>query len=430
MDVKQAVKVSDQAILAKTQAHLTDLEVIILKGAWEGKSYEEIAAATEYSRNYLRADAGRKLFSKLSEALGEKVSKTNFRTALERRWRSRAEKIPDTPSLGEKNLKQRLYIQRPPIEKQCYEAILQPGGLVRIKAPQKMGKTLLIQNLFQKIASKGYRTVLVNLLQVETAMLENLDKFLFLFCYRIASLLELEVPLKKNDYWNEMFGANINCTNYFEQYILKQIDSPLVLALDNIDRLFEYKAIYEDFFGLLRSWHEDGQHRENWKQLRMVLAYSTEVYIPLQINQSPFNVGLPMELPEFNQEQVGDFVGQSGLNWHNEEIQQLMKTIGGHPHLLEQAVSFILNHPETTLAEFLQQAPTEEGVYGDRLLELLVALRENPELEKAMKQVIEGDEAIDSQLIFQLYRFGLVKKQENKLEPRNNLYRSYFSKRL
>ena len=47
-----------------------------------------------------------------------------------------------------------------------------------------------------------------------------------------------------------------------------------------------------------------------------------------------------------------------------------------------------------------------------------------------MKQVIEGDEAIDSQLIFQLYRFGLVKKQENKLEPRNNLYRSYFSKRL
>ena len=61
-----------------------------------------------------------------------------------------------------------------------------------------------------------------------------------------------------------------------------------------------------------------------------------------------------MELPEFNQQQVGDFVGQSGLNWHNEEMEQLMKMIGGHPHLLEQAVSFILNHPETTLAEFLQ----------------------------------------------------------------------------
>ncbi len=420
MDVERAVIVADEAVFANTQAHLTDLEVIILKGAWEGKSYEEIAAATEYSVNYLRTDAGHKLFLKLSEALDEKVSKTNFRTALKRRWQLIKKSSLDT----------RLYIQRPPIEKQCYESILQPGGLVRIKAPQKMGKTLLIQNLFQKIASKGYHTVLVNLLQVEKAVLENLDKFLFLFCYRIASLLELEVPPKKNDYWNEMFGANINCTNYFEQYILKQIDSPLVLALDNIDRLFEYKPIYEDFFGLLRSWHEDGQHRENWKQLRMVLAYSTEVYIPLQINQSPFNVGLPMELPEFNQEQVGDFVGQSGLNWHNEEIQQLMNTIGGHPHLLEQAVSFILNHPETTLAEFLQQAPTEEGVYGDRLLELLVALRENPKLEKAMKQVIEGDEAIDSQLIFQLYRFGLVKKQENKLEPRNNLYRSYFSKRL
>ena len=263
MDVEQAVKVSDQAILAKTQAHLTDLEVIIFKGAWEGKSYEEIAAATEYSVNYLRTDAGHKLFLKLSKALGENVSKTNFRTALERRWQLIKKSSLDT----------RLYIQRPPIEKQCYESILQPGGLVRIKAPQKMGKTLLIQNLFQKTASKGYRTVLVNLLQVETAMLDNLDKFLSSFCYRIASVLEL--PPEINKYWDKMFGANINCTNYFEQYILKQIDSPLVLALDNIDRLFEYKPIYEDFFGLLRSWHEDGQHRENWKQLRMVLAYST-----------------------------------------------------------------------------------------------------------------------------------------------------------
>ena len=420
MDVEQAVKVAEQAILAKTQAHLTDLEVIILKGAWEGKSYEEIAAATEYSVNYLRTDAGRKLFLKLSEALDEKVSKTNFRTALERRWQL----------IKKSSLNTRLYIERPPIEKQCYKEMLQPGGLVRIKAPHKMGKTLLIQNLFQKTASKGYRTVLVNLLQVEKAMLENLDKFLSLFCYRIASLLELPPEIDK--YWNEMFGANINCTNYFEQYILKQIDSPLVLALDNIDLLFEYKPIYKYFFRLLRSWHEEGQYRENWKQLKMVLAYSTEVYIPLQINQSPFlNVGLPMELPEFNQEQVRDFVGQSGLNWHNEEIQQLMKMIGGHPHLLEQAVSFILNHPETTLEQFLQQAPTEEGVYCDRLLELLLALRENPKLGEGMKKVIEGDsEAIDSQLIFQLYRFGLVKKHENKLEPRNNLYRSYFSKRL
>ena len=44
------------------------------------------------------------------------------------------------------------YVERPPIEFQCYEAILQPGALIRIKAPQQMGKTLLGEKLLEKVA--------------------------------------------------------------------------------------------------------------------------------------------------------------------------------------------------------------------------------------------------------------------------------------
>jgi Effector-associated domain 1/AAA-like domain len=40
-----------------------------------------------------------------------------------------------------------IYIKRPPIEEKCYKAILQPGSLIRIKAPQRMGKTLLLEKL-------------------------------------------------------------------------------------------------------------------------------------------------------------------------------------------------------------------------------------------------------------------------------------------
>ena len=34
------------------------------------------------------------------------------------------------------------YVERPPIESDCCQQILQPGALIRIKAPEKMGKTL------------------------------------------------------------------------------------------------------------------------------------------------------------------------------------------------------------------------------------------------------------------------------------------------
>ena len=81
-------------------------------------------------------------------------------------------------------------------------------------------------------------------------------------------------------------------------------DSPLVLYLDDVDALFPYPEVYEDFFGLLRSWYEKARSRPNWKKLRLAIAHSTDVYIRLNINRSPFNVGLAIELPELTREQV------------------------------------------------------------------------------------------------------------------------------
>ncbi|MBD2664646.1 AAA-like domain-containing protein [Richelia sinica FACHB-800] len=60
------------------------------------------------------------------------------------------------------------------------------------------------------------------------------------------------------------------------------------------------------FFGLLRALHEEGKRREIWQKLRLVIVHSTEVYISLDINQSPFNVDLSVELPEFNNQQILD----------------------------------------------------------------------------------------------------------------------------
>lgn len=42
------------------------------------------------------------------------------------------------------------YVERVPYEAQCYKAIFQPGALVRIKAPQEMGKTWLVEELLKK----------------------------------------------------------------------------------------------------------------------------------------------------------------------------------------------------------------------------------------------------------------------------------------
>ena len=88
MDAQQALVFVDTLIFTKKGKHLSDLQRLLLDLSWSDPRlrYDDIAKTYGYSVNYLKQDVGPKLWQLLSEVCGEKVSKTNFRSALERRW--------------------------------------------------------------------------------------------------------------------------------------------------------------------------------------------------------------------------------------------------------------------------------------------------------------------------------------------------------
>ena len=51
---------------------------------------------------------------------------------------------------------------------------------------------------------------------------------------------------------------------YLEKYILDETQSDIILALDNIDRLFFYKETTEIFLKLLSDWHQKCQVKNRW----------------------------------------------------------------------------------------------------------------------------------------------------------------------
>lgn len=87
MDVEKGLEVANAIVVAKTRRRLSPVEVAILSGSWQGQTYEEIASRENYAASYLKRYAGPKLWQLLSDALGEVVSKTNFRASLEHHWR-------------------------------------------------------------------------------------------------------------------------------------------------------------------------------------------------------------------------------------------------------------------------------------------------------------------------------------------------------
>jgi hypothetical protein len=164
-----------------------------------------------------------------------------------------------------------------------------------------------------------------------------------------------------------------------------------------------------------------------WEKLRLVVVHSTEVYIPLNVNQSPFNVGLPIELPEFTSEQVYDLTQRHGLNWNASQVQQLMSIVGGHPYLVRVALYHIAAG-QLTLDQLLQIASTEAGLYGDHLRRHLWTLQQHPQLAAAFTKVVTSCEAVEleSVLAFKLHSMGLVQLRGNQVTPRFELYRQYF----
>ncbi|MEG4589388.1 AAA-like domain-containing protein [Microcoleus sp. MOSTC5] len=334
----------------------------------------------------------------------------------------------DNPE-GSVSLDSPLYIERPPIESDCYQTIAKPGALIRVKAPRKMGKTSLLQRILHHSREQGHQTAYLNFQSADGNFISNLDQLLQWFCGEITNELNLEYRVA--DYWKQGMGSKQKCGNYFQRYLLATINTPLTLGLDEVDRVFQYPQIAQEFFGLLRAWHEKGKNEPAWKKLRLVISYSKEVYIPLNINQSPFNVGLPIELPEFNHQQIVDLVRKHQLNWPARKIEQLIGMVDGHPYLLRKAL-YEIARGYLTLEEFLQIAPTEEGIYGDHLRHHLINLTADPNLEAAMKQVVASSVPVrlEANLAFKLRSWGLVKLRGNDVIPLCNLCRLYFKDRL
>lgn len=68
-----------------------------------------------------------------------------------------------------------LYIERPPLEKLAYQEITQPGCVICIRTPRKMGKTSLVLRLLAFAQQQGYHTIKLDFHQIDPLRLSDLN---------------------------------------------------------------------------------------------------------------------------------------------------------------------------------------------------------------------------------------------------------------
>lgn len=326
------------------------------------------------------------------------------------------------------------YINRPFLEELVYTEILQPGCFIRIKAPRKMGKSSLLNRIIARAKQQGYEAVKVDFQEADESVFASLDTTLRWLCANVSRELNL-IP-RLDDYWDEDMGSKVSCKIYFQAYVLEHIEKPFVLAFNEINRVFEHPIIAQDFLPMLRSWHEQALQEETWQKLRLVIVHSTEIYIQLHLNQSPFNIGLAISLPPFTLQQVQDLAIRYRLDWATgsegaQLLAPLQAMVGGHPYLVSLAL-YHLCREWMSLTEILQAAPTPSGIYSQHLRENLTLLQSEPQLASVLQQVLSANQSVPINAIaaYKLESLGLIQLDGNQASPSCELYRLYFQQQL
>lgn len=301
------------------------------------------------------------------------------------------------------------------------------GTTTIIKAPRQMGKSSLLARLHHTAREQGLTVCNIDLQFMDNSELENLNTL----CQYIAHKIARSVRSREHLSDDNLLGPKEALTNFIEDIVLMETDQPFILILDEVDRVFPY-AYRDDFFSLVRAWHNQRAYEALWENFNIVIAHSTEPHLWIQdINQSPFNVGEQLDLHDFTLDQLNWLNHKYGSPLASEnELQQLHTLTGGQPYLTRQAF-YTLATSGLSLDELDSTADEDKGTFGDHLRRFAWRLSEQPELKSALREIIRQQSCQDENLFLRLRIAGLVRGDiASDVHMRNHLYLRYFRKRL
>jgi hypothetical protein len=334
--------------------------------------------------------------------------------------------ILETPS-GAVKLKSQLYIARD-CDEQVRRQVLGTGTTTTIRAPRQMGKTSLLVRGVQEARKAGRAVVYLDLQKVAENYLASLDGVLRYMADEIALRLNLEAAAVDR-VWTSSRGPQDKLNAFFERTVLPAAEGPILLAIDEADRLLD-RAYKTDFFGLVRAWDSNRAYDELWEKLNIALVISTHPHLLItDVSQSPFNVGLRLQLSDFNSAQVAELNQRHGGPLAERDLPKFVELFGGHPYLTRQAL-YTLVDEQQSWPDLAKAAPSDDGPFGSQLRSYLWQLSERPELVSGFLEVLARERCTDDAVLYRLSAAGLVRELGERVVPRCSLYAQYFGAKL
>ncbi|MEA5462526.1 AAA-like domain-containing protein [Leptothoe sp. PORK10 BA2] len=228
---------------------------------------------------------------------------------------------------------------------------------------RQMGKSSLRVQTTQRLKAKGIACGIIEV----SAIVEHgmTSEAWYLGIIRRLSR-SLGIKLKVIPWWQERdrISPIQRFSEFIEDVLLKEIQQPIVIFIDEIDSLFQF-GFSDDFFSLIRYFYQERAEHPNYRRLTFTLiGVATPSELISARDRTPFNIGTAIQLRGFTLDEAKPLsAGLAHLSDYGEGvIQSILRWTGGQPFLTQKLCQLIVSEADIKPQDY-------PGPYVDQLVE-------------------------------------------------------------